>query len=1072
MTIKIDEAFALIDEGRFTDLFMRLLGWSRPDLSPIDVVVEEKTYVLINVAAYRGVRVFSCSEIPMRRVQRLIDHEVRKKATERLIIYSASGKQEWLWPQAVGSSETGITRLTTHEHFIGRTTTSLMQRLEMIRIGINETPTVIQLLERLRQAFDSQKVTKKFFNEFTSERKLLSSSIKGKLDDGEKEWYGALLMNRLMFIYFIQRKGFLDGDLNYLRNRLVEVKMINGKNKFYEFYKDLLIPLFHAGLGTHNGLLTLDPEIQDLIGDVPYINGGIFAPHQLEESSRSIRIPDAIFENIFDLFDQYQWHLDTRPTGNPNEINPDVLGYIFEQFINQKSEGKNDSDSDKGAFYTAEDISRYMASSTIIPIFLERLPSANLSVINTMIAKDPDRYIWDSMRHGAAGKSIYEKNLSSIGFERPGGEEGLSGESWYEVSDRLRQYSSIKSKLQDEKFSSYDDYITLNLDIEAITLDHLDLHSDKLDTTFLWESLSSIRVIDPTCGSGAFLFAALKQFLPLYQAVLDAARDGKSQSPSEKMDKILDEISRHPSEEYYLLKHIALNNLYGVDIMPEAIEIARLRLFLALVSTIERREQLEPLPDLDFNIKSGNTLVGAVDPEEILDASFQLYASSQIEIINEKARSVGEYYKDFRLAQELNDSKKVLKARTKLIEVTNETKSIVNKHWYEIKEIDQNYEEWIRSHQPFHWFIEFPEVHFSGGFDAVIGNPPYVQKSKVTSYTFSGFKTDRAPDIFAPVMERAVKLTKKDGRLSMIVPLKLSWGSKFADIREILSTNFQNIWVSTYGIIPARLFPGLEIRNTIFLGSHSENNSGIYASVYNKWNAEFRPHLFNTLKYGKYIDRPTDRWPKVGHESLMPFAFQTGQTLFYSCRTSVTSHRVGFKEISGYWLSVFREDPPALDGKRKPAVQTKVGSLYFSSEEDAFAAMAIMSGRIMFMWWVLHGDEFDSPASTFTSFPLCLDQIALDDRKALSKIGKKLHNAIMKPGNHLLWTPYAGLWMGNYDMNQLRIITDEADSVIRKYVHLDDESTWIDFNVELAHFMKIGRERPGTVRGPHPTRDR
>ena len=354
----------------------------------------------------------------------------------------------------------------------------------------------------------------------------------------------------------------------------------------------------------------------------------------------------------------------------------------------------------------------------------------------------------------------------------------------------------------------------------------------------------------------------------------------------------------------------------------------------------------------------------------------------------------------------------------------------------------------------------------------MIGNPPYVQRSKITTYTFSGFRTEKAPDIFAPVMERAVKLTKKDGRLSMIVPLKLSWGPKFADIREILGANFQTIWISTYGIIPARLFPGLEIRNTIFLGAHSEKESGIYASVYNKWNAEYRPHLFNTLKYGKYLDRPTDRWPKVGHESLMPFAFKTGQTLFYSCRTSVTSHRVGFKEISGYWLSVFREDPPALDGKRNPAKQTKVGSLYFSSEEDAFAAMAIMSGRIMFMWWVFHGDEFDSPASTFTSFPLCLDQIELDDRNTLSKIGKKLHKAIMKPGNHLLWTPYAGLWMGNYDMNQLRDITDEADSVIRKYVFLSDESTWVDFNVELAHFMKIGRERPGTVRGPFPTRDR
>ena len=103
-------------------------------------------------------------------------------------------------------------------------------------------------------------------------------------------------------------------------------------------------------------------ELTALIGKVPYLNGGIFDPHALERDNREVNIPDNAFQQVFDFFDQYQWHLDDRPTGNDNEINPDVLGYIFEKYVNQKQ---------MGAYYTKEDITGYVARNTVIPRLLE-----------------------------------------------------------------------------------------------------------------------------------------------------------------------------------------------------------------------------------------------------------------------------------------------------------------------------------------------------------------------------------------------------------------------------------------------------------------------------------------------------------------------------------------------------------------------------------------------------------------------------------------------------------------------------------------------------------------------------
>ena len=137
--------------------------------------------------------------------------------------------------------------------------------------------------------------------------------------------------------YFIQKRGFLDGDADYLHNRLRRIQLEHGKDRFETFYRVFLLRLFHEGL--NQPVADRAPELTKLLGRVPYLNGGLFEAHDLERHNGAIHIPDVAFQRVFDFFDAYQWHLDDRPLHDDTEINPDVLGYIFEKYINQKQMG-------------------------------------------------------------------------------------------------------------------------------------------------------------------------------------------------------------------------------------------------------------------------------------------------------------------------------------------------------------------------------------------------------------------------------------------------------------------------------------------------------------------------------------------------------------------------------------------------------------------------------------------------------------------------------------------------------------------------------------------------------------
>jgi hypothetical protein len=284
------------------------------------------------------------------------------------------------------------------------------------------------------------------------------------------------MMNRLMFCYFIQKKGFLDWNDNYLQHKLNECKKLKGADYFYGFYRSFLLELFHNVLANpeeKRGKKRIPVEF----GSIPYLNGGLFEAHELETRYKNISIEDEAFQNIFNFFNDWNWHLDDRISADGKDINPDVIGYIFEKYINNRA--------DMGAYYTKEDITGYIGKNTIIPFLLEKVktyhpaPFAPGGGFWQYLQDSGDEYIYDAVKKGGEGcKTIDEVDMpdnikTGINTEKPDLPErrkdwngptpeeiALPTEIWRETIARLERYFELKRKIAKGEITGINDLIS------------------------------------------------------------------------------------------------------------------------------------------------------------------------------------------------------------------------------------------------------------------------------------------------------------------------------------------------------------------------------------------------------------------------------------------------------------------------------------------------------------------------------------------------------------------------------------------------------------------------------------
>ena len=159
-----------------------------------------------------------------------------------------------------------------------------------------EQLTLFEVTERVGTAFYAERVTKKFYDRFKKEHTAFLKFLNGIPDEDMQRWYVSVMLNRLMFIYFIQKKGFLDNNEDYLHTKLTE-SQAQGTNRYY---KEFLCPLFFEGFAKPEA--ERSREMKQLLGKIPYLNGGIFQKHQLETlHGETIDIPDKAFEQLFKL---------------------------------------------------------------------------------------------------------------------------------------------------------------------------------------------------------------------------------------------------------------------------------------------------------------------------------------------------------------------------------------------------------------------------------------------------------------------------------------------------------------------------------------------------------------------------------------------------------------------------------------------------------------------------------------------------------------------------------------------------------------------------------------------------
>ena len=1120
MSDKISRAQAdeCIREHRFSELFIDL-GWDKENLpqEPLALKLQDQTEFRIDrVVEKRGFVVCVCeaeNNYPENKSDRKrLVTQLARHHYEHLLIICGEGRQ--CWTVAIRPQNRPL-RTVEVEWNESQDTQPIMEKLDglVFEISEEEGMVIIDVVDKVRTAFmeNAENITKKFYTKFQRELAAFSDFINGIHDQVSREWYAALMLNRLMFIYFIQKKKFLNGDVHYLQTRLRETQEKYGADEFHpRFYRHFLRRLFSEGLGAPEA--RRETELKAMLGRVPYLNGGLFDLHAIERENRDIDIPDEAFEKLFAFFGEYNWHLDTRATASGKDINPDVIGYIFEKYINDRAA--------MGAYYTREDITGYITRNTVIPFLLHRAKEKCKNAFDPengiwrFLRENPDNYIYDAVKKGCdiPDEEIPENIRCGMDAKAPDlikrrkdwntkteDRFALPTEIWRETMARRKRYFELKAKIKTGGICDIDDLITCNLDIERFASDALQEYEGSDFIVAFYEAVAGrrwglksnqkskrgITILDPACGSGAFLFAALNILEPLYEICIERMRDfvAEDDKPKEQgkrkggrnhplFREVLTEIASHRNEKYWIYKTIILNNLYGVDLMKEAAEIAKLRLFLKLAAEAEYQPDnanlgLDPLPDIDFNIRSGNSLVGFVSMAQFEKAVSEDPQTGQRRMdyshltkeIREQAGLVQKANDRFRKAQD-GGSEEYQKAKQDLTQRLGELNDGMNCYLAEQygKQKEKDYHPWLKSHQPFNWVAEFYGiVEQDGGFDVVIGNPPYVEYSKVRkSYTIKDYKTETCGNLYAMFIERAMNLTT--GPMGMIVQLSLICTDRMSPAQKLFKN--RKSWFANFDDRPGKLFADLQhIRATIFISMRdNEQTTNIKATYYQRWHSENRDILFHQVAYGEITNScMEDAFPKIGET--------TGEKLLYKLNTrkeKILYKKTGeafccFHDTPQYWIRATDFVPYFWNERDGEKQSDHVKNLGFENGDQAIAECALLNSSLFYWWFIVYSSCRNVNTREIENFPFNPSQLEKQKMRELSGAVQELmesyrENAVRKETNY---ATTGKVFYDEFYPRYSKSIIDKIDHILAKHYDLTEEELDYIINYDIKYRMGI-----------------
>ena len=1082
-----------IKDANFRGLFITEMGWNRfrgqAELAPI--VIDDTEYHVTTVAERNGFQVLTCpvKEIPNTTVCKRIDSKLRRNANDYICIFYLPGTEHQQWIAPIKTVEKRD--IVTIEYENADKADFLFSKIPDLSFDIDEQTTIVDVKERIQGAFavNSEKITKDFYSGFRKEHKAFAEFITG-IDDQipatenrNKQWYTSVMLNRLMFCYFIQKKGFLDGNFDYLQEKLRRVQRERGENRFFKtFYRGFLSELFHGGLNSpkHSN------EFENVYGRIPYLNGGMFEEHQLERDYANIDIEDDAFVRLFKFFDTWRWHLDTHITASGKDINPDVLGYIFEQYINDRAQ--------MGAYYTKEDITEYIGKNCILPFLMDKVAETSPEAFKPdgyvwrTLRESGDRYIYDAVKKGytADWQSRIPENIA-IGLDttKPGLLErrkdwntktpnafALPTEIWRETVERLQRCDTLQEKISGGEITHINDFITYNLDIRSFVYDLLHNTDDRLFILHFYKALQRVTVLDPTCGSGAFLFAAMNILEPLYEVCIERMQEFNVQNPNWFKPELEEIAHKYRSNiQYFIYKSIILRNLYGVDIMVEATEIAKLRLFLKMMAVVEvdlRADNmgLDPLPDIDFNIRCGNTLVGYATEEELakdLDnpSDFnQMWANDEFkDKLKTEMQLVATAYDTFKAVQftQSEDMATFKQAKRGLNERLDKLNELLNRRMHAAT-TSIPYEDWLITHQPFHWLAEFYQIiHDNGGFDVIIGNPPYVEYSKRNvKYQIGNYKTLKCSNLYAYIFERSFCIGKRD--IGLIVQLSSIGTESMKALQSFLINESEMIYYGCYPERPKQLFEGACIALSIILcqgkSVNLKDKCKMYGSGISRCAESFRKYLFKSVGYISI-----DSSSFLPNYTLFPkFKEPIEQDICYKLLKNNTISKylvpqsenfIAYRTAGGRYWKIFIN--------RIFATKSTSNKIKFIRYELKTSLVSVLNSNLFWWYYVNYFDLYN--LKDYMIFNFRYSDFALNTLTELTHLGDQL--MVSYENNKIVNQQYIRSkqqmsLFESFNPFKSKSIIDEIDKVLAKHYGFTEEE--LDFIVNYDIKYRMGDE--------------
>jgi len=603
-------------------------------------------------------------------------------------------------------------------------------------------------LDDLVKAFDIEKVSKEFFDEYKNLylklkaelERLYNSNSKIKTDFDEHnintDDFAKKTLGQLVFLYFIQKKGWMGvgrdadwgkGDKKFLRN-LFEKKYVEYKN----FFNDVLEPLFYQALASDRGA---SAWFDSLKCRIPFLNGGLFEPiNGYEYDKTDLTINNNLFAEIFKIFDLYNFTVkEDEPLEKEVAIDPEMLGKVFENLLPENIRKGN------GAFYTPREIVHYMCQESLINYLYTKVNTKNVP-----LTEDEKK-----------------KQLTLFKKEKKQEQLVLTKEVFEEIVPK--EDISVLIHKGDSQ------YINEKRGIEEDLPQSIKENARAID-----KALEDIKVCDPAIGSGAFPVGMMNEIIRARMALNNC-------------ETFKNNISR---TAYNFKRHTIENSIYGVDIDSGAVEIAKLRFWLSLVVDEESIKTIKPLPNLDYKIMQGNSLISSyegIDFDEIVEnykpntqLTLNLFDSKSKDIIEELRKKQLEFLNTPYSTKKGEIKQEIEELIVELIKAELEERAKKSgKSEFDIEDHIRNFAQNKENRNFFPWKLFFADAFENGGFDVVIGNPPYVQLQKFKGdpiqklYKDANFKVhDSNGDIYCLFYEKGVNVLKNQGYLCFITSNK------------------------------------------------------------------------------------------------------------------------------------------------------------------------------------------------------------------------------------------------------------------------------------------------------------